>query len=418
MPKVIIIGGGICGLSSAMYLAKAGWEVTVLDKNDFADNCSYGNAGFVCPSHYIQLATPGIVKQGFKWMLNNQSPFYIQPRISKSLIGWGWSFIRSANKQNVEKHGIPLRDIGLLSQYEYENVWQKEMDIEYVHKGMLEIFKTEKGKEESASLVAIGQRLELDIELIDREELQALEPHTKVNALGAIHYKCDGHLSPDKLMKALITQLHQLGVKMINNAEVTDIILAQNRIQSIKTKTAAFEADAFVLAAGAWSGILAKKLDLKLPLVGGRGYSVTLPIDSEALNIQHPGLLVEGRCAFSPIENGKIRFGGTMEITSHNVPPRFERVKGILKAVHEFFPEIDISLDEIKDRVWSGFRPISGDGMPYIGRTSKWRNLIVATGHGQLGISLGAATGLLVLELLEGKKTSVDITAFSLERFN
>ena len=183
MSKVVIIGGGICGLSSARYLAKSGWDVTILDKNDFSDNCSYGNAGFVCPSHYMQLATPGIVKQGIKWMLNSRSPFYIQPRLNKSLINWGLSFMKSASNANVEKHGIPLRDIGLLSQHEYEHVWQKEMDIAYVHKGMIEIFQSEKGKEESAHIVAFGQQLGLDVTLINADELKELEPNTKINAI-------------------------------------------------------------------------------------------------------------------------------------------------------------------------------------------------------------------------------------------
>ncbi|MFT4093709.1 MAG: FAD-binding oxidoreductase [Niabella sp.] len=417
MSKVIIIGGGICGLSSAWYLAKAGWEVTVLEKNNFTDNCSYGNAGFVCPSHYVQLATPGIVKQGMKWMLNSQSPFYIQPRMNAALINWGLNFMKSATRKNVEKHGVPLRDIGLLSQYEYENVWQKEMDIDYVHKGMLEIFQTEKGKHECAGIVRFGQKLGLNVELMDADALQSIEPYTKVNAIGAINYKCDAHLSPDKLMKALLSALEQLGVNMVSDAAVTGIALSKKSVVSVSTAGAVYKADAFVLAAGAWSGVLAKKLKLKMPLVGGRGYSFTLPVSSNALNIQHPGILVEGRCAFTPVEKGKIRFGGTMEITAPDAPPRLERVKGILKAVHDFFPEIHIAQEEVADKVWYGFRPVSGDGMPYIGKTSKWDNLVIATGHAQLGISLGAATGLLVCELLADQKTSVDISAFSPERF-
>ncbi|MDE1193469.1 MAG: FAD-dependent oxidoreductase [Arachidicoccus sp.] len=418
MSKVVIIGGGICGLSSARYLAKAGWEVIVLDKNDFTDNCSYGNAGFVCPSHYVQLATPGIVKQGIKWMLNSRSPFYIQPRLNKSLVNWGISFMKSAKKENVERHGIPLRDIGLLSQYEYENVWQKEMNIAYEHKGMLEIFQTEKGKEESAHVVAFGQRLGLDVELIGLDELTQLEPNTKINAIGAINYKCDGHLSPGKLMEELKSDLLKYKVKLVPHAKVTDVIIKNGSIDYVVTDSENFYADAFVLASGSWSGKLASNLGLKMPLVGGRGYSVTLPIDKKQLDILHPGILVEGRCAFTPVEGDKIRFGGTMEITQTDALPRYGRVEGILKAVHDFFPEIDISFESVKEKIWYGFRPVSGDGMPYIGKTKAYRNLVVATGHAQLGISLGAATGLLVKELLESEKTSVDISAFAVERFS
>jgi D-amino-acid dehydrogenase len=131
----------------------------------------------------------------------------------------------------------------------------------------------------------------------------------------------------------------------------------------------------------------------------------------------HPGILVEGRCAFTPIEDDKIRFGGTMEITALHAPPRYGRVEGILKAVRNFFPEINIPFNSIKEKIWYGFRPVSGDGMPYLGKTSCCDNLVVATGYAQLGISLGGATGLLVKELLQGEKTSIDISAFAVERF-
>ncbi|HWR34112.1 MAG TPA: FAD-dependent oxidoreductase, partial [Chitinophagaceae bacterium] len=144
--KAIIIGGGIIGLSSAFYLRKSGWDVTVLDKGDFSDNCSYGNAGYICPSHFIPLATPGIVKKGLKWMWNSKSPFYVQPRLDWNLISWGLKFMRIATKKHVEDSAIPLRDIAIISQKEYED-WLKlpGFDFAYEHKGLLEIFQTDEG---------------------------------------------------------------------------------------------------------------------------------------------------------------------------------------------------------------------------------------------------------------------------------
>src|SRR5512145_2547926 len=133
--KVTIIDVGIIGLSSAFYLQKSGWDVTVLDKGDFSDNCSYGNCGYICPSHFIPLATPGVVKQGFKWMLNSKSPFYVQPRFDWNLVSWGLKFIRSATKKHVDSAAAPLRDIALLSQKEYEG-WLagSGFDFAYEHK--------------------------------------------------------------------------------------------------------------------------------------------------------------------------------------------------------------------------------------------------------------------------------------------
>ncbi|MDO9156938.1 MAG: FAD-dependent oxidoreductase, partial [Sediminibacterium sp.] len=141
--KITIIGGGIIGLSSAWFLNNAGHEVTVIDKTDMQNNCSYGNAGYVCPSHFVPLATPGIVTQGLKWMWNPKSPFYVQPRLDINLIKWGWKFMQVATEQHVEKAAVPLRDIALLSQYWYEQ-WDQSaaFNFSYEHKGLLEIFNT------------------------------------------------------------------------------------------------------------------------------------------------------------------------------------------------------------------------------------------------------------------------------------
>lgn len=417
MSKAIIIGGGIIGLSTAKYLVEDGWDVTVVEKNDFSDSCSYGNAGFVCPSHYIQLATPGVVKQGIKWMFDSKSPFYIQPRLNKDLIQWGLAFLKSAKHENIEKHGIPLRDIGLLAKHEYEKVWQQNFDFAYGDNGMIEIFKTEAAKAECAETVAFGQKLGLDVVLEDKAGLDLLEPNTKVDAIGAIHYRCDGHLYPQKLMHNLMTYLKEKGVKLVPNVEVNGFNHQGKTITSINTSAGEMKADAFVLAAGSWSGSFARQLNIKMPVVGGRGYSVTLPVSRPEMNLLHPGILVEGRCAFTPMDGDKVRFGGTMEITSVDTPPRMNRVEGILKAVHDFFPQINIALEDVKDKIWYGFRPTSGDGMPYIGKSSKWDNLVIGTGHSQLGISLASATGLLLKEVLEEKPTSVDISAFAVERF-
>jgi D-amino-acid dehydrogenase len=410
----IIIGGGIIGLSSAYYLQRSGWDVTVLDKSDFLDNCSYGNAGYVCPSHFIPLASPGIVKQGMKLMWNSQSPFYVQPRLSAALIDWGLKFVRSASKKNVDDAAIPLRDIALLSQHEYVQ-WLKEFDFSYEHKGLLEIFQTNEKAEHALHTVEQAKELGLtDTELLSYDQLQSLEPQTKIIGKGAILFKCDAHLYPNKLMNGLIDNLKKSGVKLMANQEVTRFEKDKKRITKVITQNQSLEADKIIIAAGAWSREVIRLTEVKIPLIPGRGYSVTL--ENSPYKVNYPAVLMEGRVAITPMDGNKIRFGGTMEITSINQPPRMNRVQGILNAVKRFYPEFNIPMPA-KDKVWYGYRPCSADGLPYIGKVKKWDNLVIATGHAMLGLSLGAGTGKLVSEIVNETALSMDMTPFNAERF-
>lgn len=386
----------------------------MIDKGDLTDNCSWGNAGYVCPSHFIPLASPGIVKKGLRWMWNSSSPFYIQPRLNSGLINWGWKFVQSATKSNLERSAIPLRDIALLSQQEYLN-WAGEFDFSYEHKGLLEIFQTEKNAEHAHHLVHRSKELGLDTDLLTYEELVALEPQTMINAKGAILFRCDGHLYPDKLMRGLISKLKVMGVHLVTNEKVTRIEKVKGRIQSVVTEKNSYPSDKVVLAAGSWSREIAALMDVSIPLVAGRGYSITL--EDSPFRLNHPAILLERRVAITPMDGNKIRFGGTMEVTSIGRPPRMNRVKGIINAVKTYLPEFDIALPS-PDKVWYGYRPCSADGLPYIGRTKKWENLVVATGHSMLGLSLGAGTGKLVGELLNEQQPSMDIQPFRVERFN
>ena len=416
MKKAIIVGGGIIGLSSAYYLQKSGWAVTILEKGDFLDNCSYGNAGYVCPSHFVPLATPGIVKQGLKWMMNARSPFYVQPRLNWDLLNWGLKFLASANAGKVAKAEIPLRDIALLSHQEYAN-WEKSerLSFNFVHKGLLEIFQTDEKAHHAEHLVARSLELGLEAQLLNKKELQALEPQTRVEAMGAIYFKCDSHLFPNKLMKVLIDHLKSTGVQFIDHVQVDRFEVNKKIITRAIAGERTFEADEFILAAGAWTDSLARSLDVRIPMVAGRGYSITLENSSYKLN--HPAVLAEGRVALTPMDDRTIRFGGTMEITSIGRKPRYERVQGILDSVRRFFPDFTEELPS-PEKIWYGYRPCSADGLPYIGRVSRYGNLVVATGHAMLGLSLGAGTGKLVGEIINGSRPSMDLSPFAVERFS
>lgn len=415
MKNVFVIGGGIIGLSSAYYLQQAGHRVTVIDKGDFTDNCSFGNAGYVCPSHFIPLATPGIVWKGLKWMFNSRSPFYVRPSLNGALLDWGLKFISSAKHAKVNAAAIPLRDIALLSQEEYRS-WTNipDFDFGYEHKGLLEVFQTAPVAEHAHHVVEKARSLGLDTELLSYEELQKLEPQTKMNALGAIIFKCDAHLYPNKLMTGMYNLLRNKGVNFIAGQEVIDFEKVNGSISKLITAQGAYEADEVVIATGAWSRRVAAMAGVRIPMMPGRGYSITL--ENSPYRLNHPAVLMEGRVALTPMDGNKIRFGGTMEVVPTQTPPRYHRVEGILGAVKRFLPEFDIPMPS-HDKIWYGYRPCSADGLPYIGRVKNCSNLVIATGHAMIGLSLGAGTGKLVSELVDEKKPSVDLSPFRVERF-
>ncbi len=415
--KVVVIGGGVIGLSSAYFLQEAGHSVTVIDQTDISNNCSYGNAGYVCPSHFVPLATPGIVKQGLKWMLNPQSPFYVKPRLSWSLMQWGLKFMQMATPENVEKAAMPLKDFALVSQHWYEE-WAKlpQFKFAYEHKGLLEIFQTDKVADHSHHLVKKAHELGLtDTRLLNQEELFALEPQHKMNAIGAVYFACDAHLYPNKLMKQLIEDLKSKGVQFCLGETVKSFEKENGKIKSVITDKNKYTPDAVVLATGSWSREMVQQLGITMPLMPGRGYSITL--ENSQYQTNYPSVLVEGRVALTPMDGNKMRFGGTMEITTTQVPPQMNRVVGVLKAVKKFFPEFDIPTPSW-EQVWYGYRPCSADGLPYLGRSRKIQNLVIATGHSMIGLSLGAGTGKLVSEILDEKPTSIDISFYNPERFD
>ena len=413
--KVVIIGGGIIGLCTAYYLLKAGFKVTILEQGNLTDNCSSGNAGMIVPSHFVPLAAPGMISKGIKWMFDSKSPFYVKPSLSPSLISWGLKFWKHANPQHVARSAEPLRDLHLLSKELYgELALAPELNFGLENKGILMLYKSEAIGEEEIHMAQKAQQLGLSVDILNAKETQLLEPDTTLDILGAIHYRCDAHLSPGDLVQQLIALLTQNGAEIITNCEVKDFKIVQGKITTIYTDTQNFEADTVVMTGGAWLPSLAKKAGLTIPIMPGKGYSFM--VDQTAQQIHHPALLLEARVALTPM-NGKIRFGGTMEIAPIHHQINRNRVEGIVKAIPNYYPDHNVEIPKVKD-IWYGFRPCSPDGLPYIGYSKKVSNLVVAGGHGMMGLSLAPATGKLVSELLSGNPLSTPIDKYDPSRFD
>ncbi len=412
--SVLIVGGGIAGLSSAYYLRKTGWEVSVLDKGDFTDNCSYGNAGMIVPSHFTPMAAPGMISQGIRWMFNSRSPFYVKPSLSSSLISWGLKFVRHANEKHVDTSAPHLRDLNLYSSSLYD-----ELDLGQAFglekKGILMLYKTAQTEEEEVHLAQRARALGLDVAVLTKTELAALEPDVALDVLGAVHYRCDGHLYPPALMEALRNRLTALGVQFFPNEAIADIARSHGKITTVETESGKkFSADRYVLAPGAWLREVGKMAGLHIPLMPGKGYSFMT--DAFQGKVKHPALLLEARVALTPM-NGQVRIGGTMELASVNHRINRKRVEGIVRSVPQYYPEYRLPLPEEK-AIWHGFRPCSPDGLPYLGHSSTLENLTVAGGLGMMGLSLGPAVGKTVADLVNGDRPSTDIRLFDPERFN
>lgn len=413
--KAIIIGGGIIGLFSAYYLHQSGWEVEIVDQGDLSDNCSYGNAGMITPSHFVPLAAPGMVEQGIRWMFNSKSPFYVRPSLNPELLGWGLNFVKSATKKHVDRSAGALRDISVLSKklfFQFEKDTNLEFGLE--DKGILMLFKTPKMVEEELHLAEEATNLGLDAQYLSPEECARLQPGVELDIAGAVHYHCDAHLYPNKLMKVFLKYLEENGVKFHRNTRIDRISSDAGKVTSVSSGDKEFKGDAFVIATGAFSPAVAKLTGLHVPLMPGKGYSFMVPQD-DAKQMTIPSILCEARVAVTPM-NGSIRYGGTMEVGKINSQVNMNRVRGIVESVPKYFPNFKVDVPAEKD-IWFGFRPVSPDGMPYIGLSKKYSNLAVATGHAMIGLSLGPATGKLIAEALNGSARSMNTSPFAVDRF-
>ncbi|RPD97704.1 FAD-dependent oxidoreductase [Aureibaculum marinum] len=416
MKTCVIIGGGIIGLSTAYYLKKEGCEVTVIDQTNMdgaIGGASYVNAGYLTPSHIISLAAPGIITKGIKYMFDSTSPFYMKPRLDLDFLKWTWYFKKSATKSKVKK-GIPvLKEINVLSRGLYEEILNSNDlgSFQLEKKGLLMLYKSDEVGEAEVKTAKIVQDLGLESAFLNAQELKALEPKVSSDVKGAVHYLCDYHTSPNQIMERMKSYLKNRGVVFKKNETVVDFSVKEGKVTEVISDKNVYIADEVILSSGSWSSKLAKKLNLKLPLEGGKGYRINV---EEETGINYPAILMEKKVAVTPME-GFTRFAGTMELSGINHSINKKRVVAIAKASEQYYEGLSISQSNI-DNALCGLRPVSPDGLPYIGKTSGLRNLTIGTGHAMMGWSLGPATGKLVSEIIVNKKTSMDISAFSPQR--
>jgi D-amino-acid dehydrogenase len=415
--RIVIIGGGVVGLSTAYFCARRGFAVTVVERNAASrDGCSFGNAGMIVPSHFVPLAAPGMVALGLKWMWNPASPFYIKPRFDADLIGWAIKFWRAANAGHVRRTAPLLRDLSFASRMCYEEfAAQTGVDFGLVKKGLLMLCREQHTLDEEEKTAAQARALGIPAEVLDAKKTAALDPNARMDIAGSVYFPMDCHFAPDRFMAALQKQLENLGVKFFWNSEAREWKIENRRqLRALKISGGEIEADEFVLCGGSWSPELARQLGLNIPIQAGKGYSLTLPQPRQLPQIC--SILAEARVAVTPM-GGTLRVGGTMEISGLSEAINPVRVRGIIESFCKYYPEFQpADFDGIPP--WRGLRPCSPDGLPYVGRTAKFSNLSLATGHAMMGMSLGPITGKLIAEILAEQKPSLDLALLSPDRYH
>jgi D-amino-acid dehydrogenase len=413
---VVVIGAGIIGLATADALIKEGIGVTVIDRGAAErDGTSFGNAGIVVPSHFVPLAAPGVISQGLRWLLDRESPFFIQPRADRDLLRWIWCFWRHANPTHVRRAAPLLRNLHLLSRTMYD-AWAQRLgaNIGLTSRGLMILCNTKRGFEEETHVAKLAQSLGLRAETLPAAEVRARMGEVEVNIDGGVHYLDDAHLSPGRLMTALQRHLESAGVRFLWERDIVSVQRHAHAVTGLELSDGTqVHADAYVLAAGVWSSVLARALGVRLLLQAGRGYSVTVPDPPQRPNL--PAILAEARVAVTPLPEG-VRVGGTMEITRPGTPPDPRRVKGILQSMEHYFPTYTYtSMRHLP--VWQGWRPCSPDGLPYLGRSSVCRNLVIATGHAMMGLSLAPVTAALIADIVAERTPRMPIDLLDPERF-
>lgn len=411
--RVVIVGGGVIGLCSAYYALKRGFPVTLIERERAGgDNCSMGNAGMIVPSHFTPLAAPGMISKGLRWMGNPESPFYVRPRVNLDLMRWGWLFYRHSTERHVAACRELLRDLNLESRRLFAELAVEE-DFGLVRRGLLMLCKTPKGLDEEAQVAREAHEIGLQAEVLDATAAALLDPAITLDVAGAVYFPQDCHLSPSRFMASLRRRVLAAGGIIESSVTVDAIEMRGDQVTAVAGGGRRFEGAKFVIAGGSWSADLLKSVGMRLPLQAGKGYSLTLPTPPELPQLC--SIFAEAKVAITPMD-GSLRFGGTMEVGGLDLSINPARVRGIVKSVPAYFPKFsERDFEGIKP--WAGLRPVSPDGIPYLGAVPGLPNLLVASGHAMMGLSLGPVSGRLVAELLAGDSPFRPLEALAPGRF-
>jgi len=419
--RVIIVGGGIIGAACAHYLNQSGWQVTIVERKEFGCGAAHANCGYVSPSHILPIPGPGVIRKTLKAMISPNSPFSIKPRFDPALWSWLIRFAKNCNEQQMLKSAKTIQSMLDSSRVLYEKLFETEpLEAEWQMLGILFPFREKAGMEHFAETdKLLREHFNHGANRYDGDELIKLEPALKPGLAGAWHDPGDAHLRPDKLMASWKTLLESRGVQILENHEflgfaepgTNGTAKSGGRASRVRTTKGDFEADAFVVAAGAWTPLLNQHLGCKIPIQPGKGYSMTMARPSICPKI--PMIFEEHRVAVTPWASG-YRLGSTMEFAGYDETLNLRRLSLLSAGASHYLREP--VAEPVVER-WFGWRPMTPDSVPIIDRSPAYQNVVIAAGHNMLGLSMAPATGKLVASVLDGTSPHVPLQPMSLSRF-
>ena len=345
-------------------------------------------------------------------MLDPESPFFVRPRLNRDFIAWLWRFQAHCRKEPLLRAIPLLRDLQRASLDLYRELVEGEnLACHFEEAGGLGLYLSAKGYQHAVEEANLLQEHGLRFDILDAAATREMEPAARPDVVGGIFQPEDAHIEPVSFVRSLANRAVELGVKVLENTEVLGLEADGAEVGRVRTTRGDFEPQQIVLAAGAWSAQVAGALKLKLPLQPAKGYSVT--VKRPGAFPRFPLRLGEAKVVATPMGEW-LRFAGTLELAGHDLRIDRRRVNAIIKAASRYLTGLEaMNIVEI----WRGLRPVSPDGLPYIGRSRSFRNLIVACGHAHLGVSMGPVTGKLVSQIAGGAEPMVDLSATQVERF-
>lgn len=410
---VLVIGAGIVGIACAHYLRRAGLQVTLIDQAEPGHGCSFGNCGMICPSHILPLTMPGVVGKGLRSLFDSQAAFRIKPQARFALYRWLYQFARRCTAAQARQTALQLQSILDASMAEYRSLLAYPRIAEVWREGgSLCVFRSEQALHQYvASEVASQREFGITAELLDPAAIARLSPGILPEVRGGVFFHGDAFVRPDQLSGSWLSQLRVDGVTVLANTPVQSVAIAGGRIASVTTSKGDMTADRYVFALGSWSRQLQQWLNLDLPVEPGKGYSalVDRPPASPALPVTFP----ERNVVVTPFADS-LRLGSIMEFTGFDRSIPEWRIEQLITAAADY---IELPADRTPRQRWAGWRPMTWDSLPIIGRARGLSNALIAAGHNMLGMTLAPATGRLIADLVMERTPFIRAEAYSPERF-